>query len=53
LIVNYLNDQRSGGSSEGESSLPSDSSNALQEFALSAVLKEMEDERLGRRRRVL
>ncbi|MFN8738634.1 MAG: cadherin domain-containing protein [Pirellula sp.] len=53
LIVNYLNGQRSGGSAEGESSLPSDSSNALQEFALSAVLKEMEDERLGRRRRVL
>jgi hypothetical protein len=53
LIVNYLNSQRAGNGGEGESSLASDSSSTLQEFALSAVLDEMEDERLGRRRRGL
>ena len=53
LVVNYINEQKVGGDAEGESNISSDSTKALQEFALSAVLQEMEDDRLGRRRRGL
>jgi hypothetical protein len=53
LVVNYINEQKAGGDAEGESNISSDSTKALQEFALSAVLQEMEDDRLGRRRRGL
>lgn len=53
LIVNFINNEKAGGGAEGEASVSLDSSNELQEFALSAVLNEMEEERLGRRRRGL
>jgi hypothetical protein len=53
LIVNFINQEKAGGGAEGEVNLPAESSNQLQEFALSAVLKELEDDRLGRRRRGL
>lgn len=53
LIVNFINQEKAGGGAEGEASVSLDSSNELQQFALSAVLDEMEEERLGRRRRGL
>lgn len=53
LIVNFINQERAGGGAEGEASGSLDSSNELQQFALSAVLDEIEEERPGRRRRGL
>jgi hypothetical protein len=53
LIVNFINQEKAGGGAEGEANLPAESSNQLQEFALAAILEEMEDDRLGRRRRGL
>ncbi|MCU0712418.1 MAG: cadherin domain-containing protein [Pirellula sp.] len=54
LIVNTINSRGSGGSGEGESSVAAGASQqALQEFALAAVLNELDEERQSRRRRGL